>query len=134
MRCETGGSSRAGSRRRCCSQGATAVSRLGLWLADLAINQLIQETTAASELGAVQGTERSVCAAFELLSYVATLVFPQPSQFPILMLGSLAAVGLSALISIQFAVSWRRAGNRAYAPLTSIEEASGSEDAPLLRK
>ena len=89
-------------------QGFTAVSRFGLWLADLAISQYTQETTDTKVLGSVQGTQRSVCALFELLSYVATLVFSDPTQFSILMYFSLAAVALSSLICTYVALSKQR--------------------------
>lgn len=122
-------------------QGGTAVSRLGLWLADLAITQLIQETSAAAELGAVQGTQRSVCAVFELLSYVATLVFAQPAQFPILMLGSLGAVALSAAICAHYAWAQRGKGGGAGGAWQLLEgvgesgeAAAAGEEAPLLRQ
>lgn len=109
-------------------QGGVAVSRLGLWLADLAIMQFIQETTPTEQLGAVQGTQRSVCAIFELLSYVAALVFAQPSQFPVLMLGSLAAVALAAAICTYFAF-WR--WGKDAAGIRRDEDAG--ESTPLLR-
>ena len=86
-------------------QGFIAVSRFGLWLADLSISQFTQETTSADVLGSVQGTQRSVCAAFELLSYVITLIYSDPSQFSILMLSSLAAVTLSGVICFYYALT-----------------------------
>jgi iron-regulated transporter 1 len=86
-------------------QGFTAVSRFGLWLADLSISQYTQETTDTKVLGSVQGTQRSVCALFELLSYVTTLIFSNPQQFSILMYCSLAAVALSGAICVFVALS-----------------------------
>lgn len=113
-------------------QGGTAVSRLGLWLADLAITQLTQETSAAPVLGAVQGTQRSICAVFELLSYVATLVFAQPAQFPVLMFGSLVAVAVSAAICVHYALAQQHS-RRVWLPLDS-ESGEAVEEAPLLRQ
>lgn len=119
-------------------QGSTAVSRLGLWLADLAISQYTQETTGAAVLGSVQGTQRSVCAAFELLSYVATLVFADPAQFPVLMLGSLAAVALSGSICVYFAATHCRGGKGGVGWSMLDDSAAAavdpSEEAPLLRQ
>jgi hypothetical protein len=71
----------------------------------LSISQYTQETTDTKVLGSVQGTQRSVCALFELLSYVTTLIFSNPQQFSILMYCSLAAVALSGAICVFFALS-----------------------------
>lgn len=104
-------------------QGGVAASRLGLWMADLAINQMIQESVKSSELGAVQGVQRSVCALFEMMSYAGGLVWDHPSQFPLLMYGSVAAVSASALLCLYFAVVWRGA----LRPTASSSNPSGEE-------
>lgn len=120
-------------------QTGVALSRFGLWLADLAINQMIQESVAPHELGAVQGAQRSACAIFDLLSYVAGLVWAQPEQFPFLMLGSVAAVAVSTALSLRYVLlpSASADGTReSSAPLIELQAAhtDSSETAPLLTR
>jgi len=113
-------------------QGGVAASRLGLWLADLAINQLVQEGVAAEELGRVQGAQGSVCSALEMLSFVAGLVWHRPEQFRLLVAGSVAAVGGSFLLCLRFALAQRAGGVDALAaPLLGLEEEPESEDDTL---
>jgi iron-regulated transporter 1 len=81
-----------------------ALSRFGLWLCDLAVSQLLQDGVPAAELGTVNGVQSAVCAAFEMLSFVAGLALHRPQQFPALMLGSCGAVATSAALLAWFAL------------------------------
>ena len=105
-------------------QGGVAASRLGLWLADLAVNQLIQQSAPPAELGEVQGLQASLCSLLETLSFVAGLIWPKPSQFRLLMAGSVAAVASACLLGLRFAMQQRRGGEVADSvPLLRSDEA-----------
>jgi hypothetical protein len=69
------------------------VSRAGLWLFDLAIRQLAQETIRPAERGVVNGVWRSLTALFELTAYALALWLDEPSHFWILSTISMAMVG-----------------------------------------
>ena len=49
-------------------------------------------------LGAVSGAHAGLCSAFEMAGFVVSLLMPRPSQFPVLMAGSLASVGAAAAL------------------------------------
>ena len=75
-----------------------AGSRTGLWLFDLAITQIMQDNVAPQELGTVNGVQVAICASFETISFLAGLAFPDPIEFPLLMLGSLCIVASSCVL------------------------------------
>ena len=75
-----------------------AGSRTGLWLFDLAVTRIMQDGIAPHELGTVNGVQVAVSASFETLSFLFSLLFPDPIEFPALMLGSLCVVASSALL------------------------------------
>ena len=111
-----------------------ALSRFGLWTADLAVNQMLQDEVLETELGAVNGVQASVCAAFEMASFVAGLAFSAPADFPGLMAGSCGAVAISAVMMIHQAV---QAGPDAAPPTATAAEAEGeaerrTEDAAVM--
>lgn len=80
---------------------AVALSRTGLWGADLAIGQLLQQEVPPEALGAINGVQGSLCAAFEIAAYLAGLLANRPARFPALMAGSLGSVGLSAALFLR---------------------------------
>lgn len=87
--------------------GGLVLSRFGLWSFDLAVNQLIQEGTPSSMLGAVSGVQGSLQSAFQMMAYVAGLAVPQPERFPWLMAASCGVVALAALLFARFALRTR---------------------------
>ena len=111
-----------------------ALSRFGLWTADLAVSQMLQDDVAEAELGAVNGVQGSVCAAFEMASFVAGLALRTPRDYVALMAASCAAVALAAAVLTRFALV-RRAGATPLPRVPAELEAGAPlavEHAPLL--
>ncbi|KAL6755200.1 hypothetical protein V8C86DRAFT_3137942 [Haematococcus lacustris] len=79
-------------------------SRTGLWLFDLAVTQLVQQRVAGPALPLVCGVQASLCAGFETLSFLAGCWLPEPTQFPALVLASLACVAAAALLYCAWAM------------------------------
>ncbi|KAF9403877.1 hypothetical protein BGX21_008443 [Mortierella sp. AD011] len=61
--------------------GGMALSRLGLWVFDIAESLILQEYTAPTHITGIAGWQYSMCNLFELLGYVLTIVFPDPAKF-----------------------------------------------------
>lgn len=87
-----------------------AASRFGVWLFDLAVSQMQQERVAPAELGAVSGVQAAVQSLCEILSFVAGALLHKPSQFPLLMLGSLGAISSAGVLF--GADAWRQRRRR----------------------
>lgn len=68
------------------------LSRTGLWIFDLCVMQIMQETVAEGTLGAVSGVQYSLSSVFETLTFVGGLMLPDPASFRWLMTASLAAL------------------------------------------
>jgi len=73
-------------------------SRVGLWVFDISVTQLMQEFVPARVRGSVGGTQQSLNALFQLLSFALGLLFPDPRQFPIYASAGYAAVGVAVLL------------------------------------
>lgn len=73
-------------------------SRLGLWVFDLCVQNIIQEEVEPDCRGSFSSTEASFQNFFELCSYASTIVFAEPAQFkyPVL-LSSAATIVAGAL-------------------------------------
>lgn len=110
----------------------TIVSRIGLWSYDLCAQFIIQEVSAAidgfdgarlislkevqgSHRGSFSSTEASFQNAFELLSYVTTIVWSHPNQFRYPVLLSAVAVYMSAFLFGTFLR--RRRGHLVHMPV-----------------
>ncbi|KAF9548467.1 hypothetical protein EC957_006280 [Mortierella hygrophila] len=61
--------------------GGMAVSRLGLWMFDLAESLILQEYTSSSHITSITGWQYSTCNLFDLLQYVLTIVWSDPAVF-----------------------------------------------------
>jgi iron-regulated transporter 1 len=72
-------------------------SRLGLWSFDLSVQFLVQEHTSAETRAVFSSCEVALQNFFELLSFAATIAFPEPSQFAIPVLVSFGAVVSAAV-------------------------------------
>jgi len=88
---------------------------------------MLQDDVAAADLGAVNGVQASLCAFFEMASFVAGLTLRTPQDFAALMAASCAAVALSAAVLARFAMLQRCAD----APRAS--KALGSTDIPAVK-
>lgn len=82
---------------------AIALSRLGLYAFDVAAAQLFQYLVIEKVRGVVGGFQRTLEAAFELLSYCLVLWRPRPEQFPSLAAISYFQVVAAALLFTLFA-------------------------------
>ena len=85
---------------------------------------MLQDEVPAAELGTVNGVQGSVCAGFEMASFVAGLALRTPRDFAVLMAMSCAAVALSAAVLTRFAMQRRGARPRA-----AMLQAAGVDDA-----
>lgn len=75
--------------------GGVCASRIGLWVFDIAITQLQQEFVPQTIRGSIGGTQASLNALFQLLSFALGLVFPDPKQFHIYVSAGYAAVAVA---------------------------------------
>ena len=75
-----------------------SISRIGLWIFDLAISQLIQETVPDRCRGIFGGTQHSLQAFFFALHFVFGLIWPKPEQFFVLAAIGYSAVGIAFLL------------------------------------
>ena len=82
-------------------------SRLGLWLSDLTISQLFQETVPEQERGIVAGMQNSFNSVLSLLMFFLVIALPKPEHFGLLALMSVAAVGTGGLLYASFAYKVR---------------------------
>lgn len=82
-------------------------SRLGLWMSDLTISQLFQETVAEQERGIVAGMQNSFNSILGLIMYFLVIALPKPEQFGLLVLMSVTAVGSGGLLYSSFAYKVR---------------------------
>ncbi|KAF6788467.1 iron-regulated transporter [Colletotrichum musicola] len=87
--------------------GGTILSRIGLRGFDLCTQLIVQEDVEAESRGAFSSVEAAWQNAFELLSYVSTIVFFRPDQFKWPSLISVVAVG-SASAAYTLFVYFRR--------------------------
>lgn len=71
------------------------LSRVGLWIADLSVNQLIQYTSSPSD---VSGVQASLNTAMNLAKFVLVAGLPLISQFWILIITSWGSVALGAVL------------------------------------
>lgn len=78
-------------------------SRMGLWLSDLTISQLFQETVPEQERGIVAGMQSSFNSILSLLMYFLVIALPKPEHFGLLALMSVCAVGIGGLLYASFA-------------------------------
>lgn len=79
------------------------LSRIGLWSADLATNQLIQTTTPNPPL--IGGIQNSVNTSAELIKFIITAILSSVSQFYILILVSYGSILIATLISIFYTIN-----------------------------
>ena len=82
--------------------GGMALSRIGLWLYDMAETILLQQFVDADKIGGIAGWQHSLCNLFDLSQYILTMIFSNPSQFFIPALISFFSVLLATLIYTSF--------------------------------
>ena len=82
-------------------------SRIGLWVFDVAITQLMQMYIPANVRGVVGGVQKALNSFFGMFAFVLGLLFPTPSQFDIFVLCGYICVG-TALILYAVGIWFRR--------------------------
>lgn len=79
------------------------ISRFGLWLSDLCITQLQQETVPEEERGIVGAMQKAFNSVLDMSMYVFVIALPKPEQFGIMAIMSVAAVGIGGVLYARFA-------------------------------
>uniref|UniRef100_F1KYN6 Solute carrier family 40 member n=2 Tax=Ascaris suum TaxID=6253 RepID=F1KYN6_ASCSU len=69
-----------------------AVARFGLYMADLSITQIMQETVPENQRGTVFGVQDSACQFFSVLKDVMVIILPDPRTFGALIIVSVLFV------------------------------------------
>ncbi|KAI9488590.1 Ferroporti-1 [Zychaea mexicana] len=82
--------------------GGMSLSRIGLWLYDMAETILMQQYVDADKIGGIAGWQHSLCNFFDLSQYVLTMVFSDPSMFSIPVFISFSSVLLATFIYTSF--------------------------------
>lgn len=72
--------------------------RVGLWIFDLAVQQLIQEKVVEEERGVVSGVMNAMISIMDMLHYVLVIAAPRPENFNILTGISFSMVALGWLL------------------------------------
>jgi iron-regulated transporter 1 len=106
-------------------------SRIGLWVYDISVTQLFQQTVAPNARGQVGGTQMSLNAFFEFLPYVLGMVYSDVSEFWILMVGGYISVGLAMMLYI-FGVYLPYSMNYTFEPVLKEDEDEKFGDVQLV--
>lgn len=73
--------------------GSVCCSRIGLWVFDISVTQLMQEQIPSGIRGMIGGTQKSLNSFFQFLSYGMGIVFSNPqTDFPLYVFAGYAAV------------------------------------------
>lgn len=78
------------------------VSRLGLWMFDLAVTQMLQERVDSEVIGVVNGAQSSIQNLMDLFGYVLGMTMNEPSEFHILAWISFVVTMSAALLYTSF--------------------------------
>ena len=89
--------------------GCMIISRAGLWAFDLAETQIMQEWTEPGRRGLLNGMQTATYQLAFVVMQAMGMVFHDPRQFGVLVVLSIAAVGVAAWI---YTVWSRQAGTR----------------------
>eukprot|EP00559_Dactyliosolen_fragilissimus_P003059 CAMPEP_0184864522 /NCGR_PEP_ID=MMETSP0580-20130426/15261_1 /TAXON_ID=1118495 /ORGANISM="Dactyliosolen fragilissimus" /LENGTH=594 /DNA_ID=CAMNT_0027363353 /DNA_START=71 /DNA_END=1855 /DNA_ORIENTATION=- len=81
-------------------------SRVGLYVFDIAITQIMQELVPEEIRGIIGGTQKSLNSFFLLLGFCLGLIFPSPTQFPIIAGAGIIGNGIAA-IAYTFGIYFR---------------------------
>ncbi|KAG2216588.1 hypothetical protein INT45_004509 [Circinella minor] len=82
--------------------GGMSLSRIGLWLYDMAETILLQQFVEVDKIGGISGWQHSLCNFFDLSQYILTMIFSDPSQFFIPAFISFCSVLLATVIYTSF--------------------------------
>ena len=85
--------------------GGVVLSRIGLWVFDIAVTQLMQQYIPENCRGSVGGTQQALNSAFELVAFGLGIIWPDPSDFVWLVAIGYAALVVAALL-YTFGLAW----------------------------
>ncbi|KAF9945100.1 hypothetical protein BGZ70_004043 [Mortierella alpina] len=89
--------------------GGMALSRLGLWMFDIAENLILQDYTEPVHITSIAGWQYSLCNLFDLLQFALTIAVSDPARFIIPASISLSATAGAAIIYTLFV--WKDRGH-----------------------
>lgn len=78
--------------------GGVCASRVGLWVFDITITQLMQECVDSDVRGVVGGVQQSMNAFFGIFSFILGIIIPDPRDFPIYVAAGYGSVGIAMLL------------------------------------
>lgn len=78
--------------------GGVSLSRLGLWMFDLAVIQQMQDQVPESDRCIVGGVQNSIQSAMDLLAYAMGVIVPNPKDFWVLILISFVVVTIAGIL------------------------------------
>ena len=78
----------------------TAVGRIGLWVFDISVTMLYQETVEDGVRVLTGGTQQSLNSFFTMASGALGLVFRRPEQFAVMALAGYGCIGLAMLLYV----------------------------------
>lgn len=85
-----------------------SISRFGLWLTDLVINQIFQENIKENERGVIGGVQSSLNTFFDLVKYLAVIVFNDVNQYGYLVIMSTSAIFISFCLYVIYSIKIER--------------------------
>lgn len=87
--------------------GGVVMSRVGLWVFDIAVTQLMQQHVPEPCRGSVGGTQLALNSSFQLMAYGLGLIWPDPRDFGFLVATGYVAVVTAALV-FTFGLYWQK--------------------------
>uniref|UniRef100_A0AC34Q3X4 Solute carrier family 40 member n=1 Tax=Panagrolaimus sp. JU765 TaxID=591449 RepID=A0AC34Q3X4_9BILA len=114
-----------------------ALARFGLWLTDLAITQLMQESIEESLRGTIFGVETAFCQFFSVAKDVIAILLPDSKTFGLLVFVSVCAVGTAFLLFFCFQIKKLTAEARVadqVHPVTQIQVDTVDDTIPAVLK
>lgn len=78
--------------------GFLSLSRLGLWIFDLCVQEIAQNGVARDQQASFGGTEAAFVSLFELMQWIAAASLSEANDFRFLAAASLGAVALSLML------------------------------------
>ena len=97
-------------------------ARVGLWLADLAVNQILQENVEPGKRGVIGGVQTSICSGFNLIKFCLVLIMPQENMFGFLIILSFVFICMGALSLVRYVVKEPKLQNNVTYHQTSQDE------------
>ena len=103
-----------------------ALSRFGLWLTDLTINQIIQENVGEKERGTIGGVQNSLNRFFDLIKYICVLFLSDVTQYGYLVIISATAIFSAICFIVLFVVLYTIKNKYEQVPVNEETSSSGA--------